>query len=293
MNDEFQNTDQLIAALKARTTGGLVTSGTVALLNVIPYAGGAVASVIGEIAAQRRVEKVCDVLSDLNSRLEQHRISPELYLSKDQIIEVVHDTIRTVATASDEAKIAALKNGLGYAFVSADSFERKQLLLQILRDCTSLELVTLRAVYRISDPFVEEENSPVVSANRVGANAYAGNVMASSVYAAQGAWRAIGNKEECRQHSLLEVLAGEIRFDEGTTEGALRMLDGKGLTSAGPNLMRKDCKVVRWEPLAGSVNVAVAESATVMTSMTVIRPSPLEASRTKLGHDFLNFCTGG
>ena len=42
MNDEFQNTEQLIAALKARTTGGLVTSGTVALLNVIPYAGGAV-----------------------------------------------------------------------------------------------------------------------------------------------------------------------------------------------------------------------------------------------------------
>lgn len=150
----------LIEEIRTLSVTEKMKAGAVALLNVIPYAGGAVASVIGEIAAQRKFEKVCDVLSDLNAKLESHQVEPERHLSKDQIIEVVHETLQTAATTSDEQKIAALKNGLGYAFLAHDSFERKQLLLQVLRNCTSLELAVLPAVYDSSDPYIVREGHP-------------------------------------------------------------------------------------------------------------------------------------
>ena len=109
---------------------------------------------------QRRFEKVCDVLSDLNARLETRGGDPERHLSKDQIIEVVHETLQTASTASDEKKIQALKNGLAYAFLSHDSFDRKQLFLQILRGCTSIELLLLPVLYSAVDPYVVREGSP-------------------------------------------------------------------------------------------------------------------------------------
>jgi len=88
-------------------------TGAVALVSLIPYAGGAIAAVIGKIATRRKFEKVCDVLSDLNSRLEANKVDPEQHLSKDQIIEVVHETLQTAAVTSDKRKLEALKRGLG------------------------------------------------------------------------------------------------------------------------------------------------------------------------------------
>ncbi len=103
------------------------------------------------------MRKVSDVLSDLNARLKEQGTHPEQQLSKDQIIEVVHETLQTVTTTSDIKKIEALKQGLGYAFLSDDSFERKQLLLHVLRGCTSIELAILPALYEGEDPYVVRE----------------------------------------------------------------------------------------------------------------------------------------
>ncbi len=148
----------LIDAIQHHGREEIATTGAIALINLIPYAGGAIASIVGEAASQRRFEKVCDVLSDLNTRLEAHGVEPEKHLSKDQIVEFVHETLHTVTTASDLEKIKALKNGLAYAFLAEDGFERKQLLLQVLRGCTSLELLALTELYDCTDPYVTREN---------------------------------------------------------------------------------------------------------------------------------------
>jgi hypothetical protein len=116
MMDSVNETEALIASIKTRSEGEEDASQAIHLIRLIPYAGGVIASVISENASRRRIEKVCDVLSDLNARLEEKGAVPEQHLSKDQIIEVVHETLQTVITASDQKKIESLKNGLAYAF---------------------------------------------------------------------------------------------------------------------------------------------------------------------------------
>lgn len=273
------NVEKLIREIKALTVAEKAKTGAVALLSAIPYAGGAVASVIGEIATHRKFEKVCDVLSDLNSKLEDHQADPERHLSKDQIIEVVHETLQTVSTASDDYKIAALKNGLAYSFLSEDAFERKQLFLQVLRTSTSLELGILGVVYGPLDPYIVEQGPPPPPVDPGGLRGTA--VLTSTAYA--GHWKPVVNTGECGQPMLLTLLAGRIRSDESTTQAVARLLDGKGLSSLGDNLQRRDCKTVSWSPaLAGNQGI----------EHLMVRPTPLEASRTKFGDDFMQFGQG-
>ena len=70
------------------------------LLNLIPYAGGAVAAVIGEYGSQQRTKRICEILAALNAALEGSHKKPEERLSKDQSVELVHDTIQTAADAA-------------------------------------------------------------------------------------------------------------------------------------------------------------------------------------------------
>ena len=289
MPQDREDIRPLIQEIRTLSVTDKAKAGTVALLSVIPYAGGAVASVIGEIATKRKFEKVCDILSDLHANLESHQADPEHHLSKDQIIEAVHETLQTAATASDERKIAALKNGLAYVFLADDSFERKQLLLQILRNCTSLELAVLAALYDVSDPYIVQEGHTPVEPE---APQYGIATAASSLFLRpQGEWRPVRNESDCGQPTLLKFLAESTHFDEGATEGALRLLDGKGLANAGPNLHRSDCKVLQWTPTPSGVYAMTVSTVSFDTfSGTKVEATPLEASRTQFGRDFLRFC---
>lgn len=228
MMDTANDTEALITSIKTRSEGEEDASQAIHLIRLIPYAGGVIASIISENASRRRIEKVGDVLSNLNAKLEQRGTDPERHLSKDQIIEVVHETLQTVTTASDIKKIEALKQGLGYAFLSDDSFERKQLLLHVLRGCTSIELAILPAMYQGEDPYVVRERpsrdlfpEPSLIHNWMSTN--------SQSQLPKGHWVSFGNRKECGKESLLTFLAKQIAVDEGATEGALRLLDGKGL----------------------------------------------------------------
>jgi hypothetical protein len=287
MTQELNDIGPLIQEIKTLAVTDKVKIGAVAILNIIPFAGGAIASVIGEIGTQRRFEKVCDVLADLNSELESHQVNPESHLSKDQIIEVVHETLQTAATASDEQKIAALKNGLGYVFLEDDSFERKQLLLQILRGCTSLELVALAALYDTSDPYVIREGGPPSSSDPLMSPYVVQSSSAIRLSGSLGDWRPMSNRDDYSKATLLKFLADQIQLDEGATEGALRLLDGKGLASAGPNLQRRDCKVLQWRP-SNSMSISTTDG--LMFPINEVRDTPLETSRTDFGRVFLSFC---
>ena len=295
MTRPSEDIEGLITAIKTHTKGDKVTAGAVALVELIPFAGGAVASIIGEVSVHRRFEKVCDVLSDLNARLEEKGAVPEQHLSKDQIIEVVHETLQTVTTASDRKKIESLKNGLAYAFLSDDLFEWKQLLLQVLRGCTSLELVMLPTIYDSGDPFVVHEGQPPPV--QPGPTLTSSSVLwttGSQINPHEGSWVPIGNREQCREQSLLTFLASRVGMDEGGTEGAVRLLDSKGLASAGPNLQRRDCQVLEWQESRNGVYLSPFVGTSVNPALrlpsSMVKPTPLEDSRTKFGKDFLGFC---
>jgi hypothetical protein len=274
--------EPLISRIKERSLTDHATTGAVALLNVIPFAGGAVASIISDFANERRMQKVCDVLADLNTELEKHGSNPEKHLSKDQIVELVHETLSTASITSDERKTAALKRGLTYAFTSEDSFDRKQLFLHVLREATGLELGVMQVVYAASDPFIKHEGGPLPAP---GISPFLNPVVLTNTISA-GSWELSDNRENPGGKTLLSFLNDQTKLDEGLLEGALRQLDGKGLANAGPNLHRSDSKVYRWRSY--SVATTTIQTAQFGGSRPPV-PSPLEASRTKFGEEFLKF----
>jgi hypothetical protein len=289
MDDDRENIGSLIDEIRKYKASDIATTSTVALLNVIPYAGGAVASVIGEIASQRRIEKVCDVLSDLESRLEKHSINPDKHLSKDQIIEVIYETLQTASTTSDEKKITALKNGLAYTFIADDTYERKQLFMQVLRGCTSLELVMLSTLYEVSDPYLICENQPTVEPDKPDSHLFWTKGIPNIAGMVMGSWESVGNKNDSNQPTLLTYIAKHVGFDESVSEGVIRLLDGKGLSNAGLNLNRNESKIIRWKPSQQVISTVTSNNGFFVK----INPTPLEASRTKFGSDFLSFCKNG
>ncbi len=136
-------TEQAIDRIKAVSAGDKASSGALSLINIIPFAGGAIASLINDYASHQKIKKLCDVLSDLNGRLERHNADPENHLSNDQVVELVHQTLAHATLTSDDVKIQAFKNGLAYSFIEADRFEAKQIFLDTLRSCGTLELVIM------------------------------------------------------------------------------------------------------------------------------------------------------
>jgi hypothetical protein len=80
MMNTANETEALITSIKTRSEGKEDASQAIHLIHLIPYAGGAIASIISENASRRRLEKACDVLSTLNAKLEQHGIDRERHL---------------------------------------------------------------------------------------------------------------------------------------------------------------------------------------------------------------------
>ena len=77
----------VIEALAKPSVSEKARAATVAIFNIIPYAGGAVAAIIGEVATTKRIEKICKILSDLNSRLESQGIEPNKHLTEDYSVK--------------------------------------------------------------------------------------------------------------------------------------------------------------------------------------------------------------
>ena len=152
----------------------------------------------------------------------------------------------------------------------------------------------LPALYDAEDPYVVKEG-PTQPPFQSGLSSISLRALTteSQIHQPHGQWEPIGNKEQCGKESLLAFLSKRIGMDEGATEGAVRLLDGKGLASAGPNLQRSDCKVFHWrESTHGYLTPSVSSStnATIPLPLSMVKLTPLEASRTKFGEDFLRFC---
>ena len=108
----------------------------------------------------------------------------------------------------------------------------------------------------------------------------------------KGEWKKVANKDDCGKEPLLTFLSNKIEVDEGATEGALRLLDGKGLANAGPNLQRSDCQVLHWSDLGYPFGVPPVSVTATRPSLMEVNPTPLESSRTKFGRQFLRFYRG-
>ena len=273
-------TSRAIERIKTVTVEDKVKSATISLINLIPYAGGVVASLITDYASQQKVSKICDVLSDLNDRLETQHADPEKHLNKDQVVEVVHQTLAHAALSSDKAKIHFLKNGLAYSFIEADRFEAKQVFLDTLRSCTALELAVMNIIYESSDPYVIYEGKPVNEPT---------NFFTVVPMFANGKWEVQENRS-CDHPQLAEYLARNVGFDAFLIRGVAHMLDGRGLTNMVPRLAESQCKVMKWVDFQ-TMQVTIPIQVTILpTQEKQIQPTPIEASQTDFGRNFMRFC---
>lgn len=276
MSEDGVKIDALIDSVRSGSTPDVATGAT-AMLNLIPYAGGAVASILGEFATNRRIQKICEVLAELNTGLERHKASAERYLSRDQIVELVYETLQAASVASDRTKVEALKAALVHSFVSPGSFDRKQFMLQMLRETTNVELAVLRALYDAPDPFIVGRGGPARTPE---------NGSPKHTYLARGFWHTVGRTETGGSQSLLKYLTNLVHLDGPLVEASLRRLDGRGLSAAGANLERSDLKVVSWLPMPEE-HIKKSAIASISFESGKNVPSPLEASKTKLGEEFL------
>jgi hypothetical protein len=96
-------------------------------------------------------------------------------------------------------------------------------------------------------------------------------------YVPKGDWKAVANKRDCGKDPLLTFLSNKIDVDEGATEGALRLLDGKGLANAAPNLQRSDCQVLQWRGTSDPFIIS-----TLPVNATIPFPDGGEAHATRI-----------
>lgn len=120
-----------------------------------------------------------------------------------------------------------------------------------------------------------------------------GTVMAGSMLN-NGRYEPVSNRVQPDAKTLLQYLVERTGFEkESLLEAALRLLDGKGLTNAGPNLHRRDSTVLQWRSAAlhGATRYVASHDVVLRTEQAErVEPSPLESSRTEFGREFLRFC---
>lgn len=249
------------------------------LLNLIPYAGGAIAAVVGEYGSSRRLEKICDVLSGLNDALERRGVRPEKYLTKDQIIELVHESLQAAATTSDEMKIQAFKNGLCYAMTENAAFADKQLFLSVLRDLTSHEIALFQCIYGSDDPY----------RSCVGATPSLG--FPGSLTTPAGFWRPKRTIPGGDLPPLMKFLNERLRVSEMAVAAGLRMLDSKGLADSAPHLNENYRTEYVWVP--GSLELSsFVQEPVFLRPADAPKATPLSLCQTEFGKKFLNFMRG-
>ena len=242
---------------------------------LIPFVGGALATILGEYASANKTERVCSMLSSLGDAIRLHHTDPEKHLTKDQIVEVVHDMTQASLTTSDQEKVRLLRNGLGYAFTSGDTFEDKQIFLTVLRSLTTHEIEILRKIYRTHDPYRIESGRPsaIVQASQVAT-------------ILQGSWRNEGKESGSEGETLVRHLAGKKSGSELWVGAAVSQLDSKGLTAAVSHLSENH--KVRFQWITGSGVAGLSQNVFAPIRSHVSDDTPIEASRTEFGSKFVD-----
>jgi hypothetical protein len=178
-------------------------------------------------------------------------------------------------TTSDQEKVRLLRNGLGYAFTSGDTFEDKQIFLTVLRSLTTHEIEILRKIYRTHDPYRIESGRPsaIVQASQVAT-------------ILQGSWRNEGKESGSEGETLVRHLAGKKSGSELWVGAAVSQLDSKGLTAAVSHLSENH--KVRFQWITGSGVAGLSQNVFAPIRSHVSDDTPIEASRTEFGSKFVD-----
>lgn len=135
MSDENTgNVEKLIGEIRQLAVPDISRTGTIALINLVPYAGGSIATVMAEFQSKTKVEKICDALALLDRKVKESGTKVEDILDQEQVVKLIHETIEKIALSSEEKHITYLKNALVSSFTNESiPYEQKKLYMSIVR----------------------------------------------------------------------------------------------------------------------------------------------------------------
>lgn len=262
-----------------------------ATLAVIPWAGGALSTVLGENRSAKAATKVADAFEALHRVVKDQGVELSEVLDEDQVVEVVHSTVEEIVKSSDSDKIRYLKNAMINSFTDGDiKFAEKQTYLAILKTLTIPELGILNLIYLSGDPFEETLDVP-----QPGLSGSDSAILAATDY--RSSLRILSYTYEYREpqdgntlHDVITSTLGDLQ--PGLTNGVISILDSKGLTEILPNVDRRTVK--RQIPVRNSQDATLYVSDYDRASLALGSPepprsTPIEASRTEFGRQFIQY----
>lgn len=289
-----------------------------AVLNVIPYAGGSIASVLSAYSTEKKFERVFGTLDALSSAIKDTHTKVEEILTKDQVSELLDEALPQIATVSDDGKLRYLRTGLITSFTSKTlPYDTKHFFLTVLAGLTYLELRVLRVLYCDGDPYehvVYEQPDPPPDLSEAGlriACSFRGEVLAG-LHAATVSGPAAGRivvggltgghrslkewRDDGQRPRLIEHIGVRIADDPEMVRLVAARLDASGLTKMLPVLQHRQYRVLeqRREAYVAPGSALTLTHAHLPGAGTVLladapKFTPIEEARTTLGERLVKF----
>jgi len=285
MESNKQETALAIKKVKQLTDDPNILASIQTLLNLIPYAGGALSTILSEYRSRRNCKRIFETLDELRKEIEQNPSAKKDVLSQDEVIEIVHSTLEEIMKTSNDEKVSYLRNSLVRAFTSEEiSYAQKQHYLAVLKELTLGELEVLGVIYFSGDPFDQRyrESQLIIGDSFVAQSGQRNTFTPLPVDE---------YTEPVSGDTLRDVLEQKLRhISGGVVEGLTRSLDSKGLTNIEPNLDRRTIKISKGRDLAQLGAIPMQNSITTFQlSKDVPTKTPIEASRNRFGEDFIKY----
>jgi hypothetical protein len=281
-----------------------------AALNAIPFAGGSLASLMGSYSTEKKFERVFETLDALSDSVRNSAKKVDDILTRDQVTELLNETLPRIAKASGDDRIRFLRTGLINSFTTdALAYDTKHLFLTMVGDLSYVELKVLRSIYCTPDPYEHMERREPLVQRPTEPDAAASSIVYSGLLVeAQGHMEGRATLidqfarcfKEWRDDGAKPALADQLAKDIGQSPEIVRLvsgrLDASGLTCLLPALSHRHYRVfeVTKKPWSLAAGVVYSSSATLNTAVAIrtdtrYSHTPPEEARTELGRRLVDF----
>lgn len=123
----------------------ITVAGLKSLTSVIPYAGGAIAEILGQVIPGQRLDRVCAFLEELEARLKRLEVTNGV--SDDPaFVDLFEDAVLQSLRAMSKERLARLAHFVSDAAqAGAPNYDVDKRLLSILGELTDTDLEVLRS----------------------------------------------------------------------------------------------------------------------------------------------------
>jgi hypothetical protein len=154
-NDENEKTrdDDYPDIVPEDTRTDLVIDAVAHVANLVPGLGSVIASVLSGWSAEKKRDRIREVISGLALRLAnlQSKVSDE-YVRSDEFEDLVDQTLRRVATERHESKRRLYREFLVSAINSPAPYDEQLRILRALEQLQAAHITLIRAILQEPDP---------------------------------------------------------------------------------------------------------------------------------------------